>query len=505
MKTTIKHWVIKNRFALIVTAVYFLVNLIVILNHEPWTDEANPYLIAKYIGFDNFFEIIRGEPHPILWTLILAPFAKLGLPLVASHIISLLIMTMAVWLLAKYAPFPKLAKVIVILSAAFFYFNPVISRDYCLVPLSAVLVCMAYKDRFRHPLRYSFTIAFLLQTHFLAAGLAAVLYIVFAVECLKKHVAVRKLAASMAIVGASVALAFLGAVGSLRGQVIIQETTSCCGAGSTSQNTPPITEYFPAVNASVFGMAVAVMEVSLALILFYLLLRQRRQFVYLLVAILGNFVVLSFIYGAYGNPQKDAINLIFILVAFWTIYYDKPKDIFKKFQKKLKKMATAEMMRRVAPISVFIFTFPFAMSIPNTMMATVHDLAEPFGASMIIADYLNENLPEGSVIVVPSYGGLATLTVVGMELKDGRILWDALNAEPFKFIDYTLPTRVSPYVVGEDEIGEVVARNFGNTDKLYYLNNGDALEGWTLMHEFPRIDNKYFSAAIPRLYLYKIN
>lgn len=493
-------WLKRYRFALIVTGVYFAISLILILNHEPWTDEANPYLVAKYMNFSNFFEMISGEPHPILWTLILMPFAKLGVPLIASHLISLMIMTAAVWLLVRYAPFPKLVQVLVVLSAAFFYYNPVITRDYCLVPLAVILVCMAYKKRFAHPIRYSLAIALLLQTHFLAAGLAAVMYVVFFVECIKLRVNSWRVGASMIVVGSSVALAAVCAIGSLMGQVIIQETMQCCGEVAG----PSLGNYFSAIDTSVFGMAVPVIEVSLVLALFYLLLRARRQFAYLLVAVVANMLILTYVYGSHGNAQKDAINLVFILAAFWTLYYDKLNDAFRPLQKKIKEMATMQILRKKVPVSLVVFAFPFAMSVPTTLMASAYDLTGDFSGSKALADYINENLPEGSVIVVPSYSVLSKMPAVAMELSGGRVLWDAVNEESFKYIDYTLPSRMDVIYVPTEEIAGVVADNFEDTAKLYYFGFDGAPDGWERLEDFPYVSGKYFNAGITSSTLYKI-
>lgn len=496
-----KEWLKKNRFAFIVTCLYCAISIILIINHEPWTDEANPYLVAKNMNFSNFFEIISGEPHPILWTLILMPFAKLGAPLIASHIISLIVMTLAVWLIAKYAPFPKFAKIAIVLSAAIFYFNPVITRDYCLIPLAAILVCMAYKDRMKHPIRYSLAIAFLLQTHFLAAGLAAVLYIVFFFECIKLKINSWRVGVTVLIVGVSVALCAMCAVGSLMGQVIIRETIQCCGSESTG---PSLTNYFSSIDESVFGMAVPIIEVSLLLALFYLFLRRRRQFAYLLVAVIANMIVLTFIYGVHGNAQKDAINLVFIMVAFWTLYYDKPRDILKPLQKKIKAMATMQLLRRKIPISVVVFVFPFVMSVPNTLMAASYDLTEDFSGGKVLADYINNNLPSDSVIVVPAYSILSTLPAVATELSDGRVIWDALNEETFRYVDYTLPTRLESIVVPMDEIEDVISNNFDDVSKVYYLGFDGVPESWEKLQEFPRVDGKYFEAGIVDSSLYKV-
>lgn len=493
-------WIKKNRFVIIVTGLYFVVSAILVLNHEPWTDEANPYLIAKYINFSNFFEILRGEPHPILWTLLLAPFAKLGLPLIASHVISLVIMTVAVWLLVKYAPFPKWVKVMIALSAAFFYFNPVISRDYCLVPLAVVLTCMAYRDRFRHPIKYSLCIALLLQTHFLAAGLAAILYVGFFVEGLKRRVDARWMGCSVLVVGASVVLGFVCAIGSLMGQVIIQETMQCCDG----VELPNLMEYFSSIDGAIFGTIAPVIDVTLGLALFYLWMKYRKQFWYLLVAVIVNLGVLSFIYRVQGNPQKDAINLLFFLAVFWMIHAEKPKNALKKLQMKIKRMATVQILRKKVPLSVVIFTLPFALSVPNALMASAYDLTQPFSGSRIMADYMNKNLPAGSVIVVPSYGALSALTVVAMELTEGRMIWDALNEEPLTYIDYTLPTRVESYVVSVEEIAEVVEGNFGDADNVYYLAGESVPDGWQKIQSFPATENGYFNAALMAAELYAV-
>ncbi len=89
MKTAAK--TTTTRVCIIITVVFFLLNLILVLNHEPWADEANPWQIAESLSPANFFEIFRTEPHPVLWYIILAPFAKpvntiaVGIAFLARH------------------------------------------------------------------------------------------------------------------------------------------------------------------------------------------------------------------------------------------------------------------------------------------------------------------------------------------------------------------------------------------------------------------------------------
>lgn len=117
---------------------------------------------------------------------------------------------------------------------------------------------------------------------------------------------------------------------------------------------------------------------------------------------------------------------------------------------------------------------------------------------------MNKNLPAGSVIVVPSYGALSALTVVAMELTEGRMIWDALNEEPLTYIDYTLPTRVESYVVSVEEIAEVVEGNFGDADNVYYLAGESVPDGWQKIQSFPATENGYFNAALMAAELYAV-
>jgi hypothetical protein len=166
-------------FPITISIIYFFLNLIIALNHEPWADTVNPYLLAKEFTFTNFPEILHGEPHPILWTLLLAPLAKLGLPIIDALLLSLAIMTAAVFLLARFSPFKKPTIIILTASAAFFYFLPVISRNYCLIPLALILTAMAYKSRLSHPIRYCLALTLLSQSHFLLLIPTATLFIIF--------------------------------------------------------------------------------------------------------------------------------------------------------------------------------------------------------------------------------------------------------------------------------------------------------------------------------------
>jgi len=134
-------------FPIAIVVVYFVINLILVLHHEQWRGEVNPWQIAKSLNLENVVEVVRAEPQSLLWYLVLAPFAKLGFPLITANIVSLVVMSLSVFLLARYAPFSKVSVVVLTLSMAFFYFNPVIADGRCLVVLGMVVAICIYKTR----------------------------------------------------------------------------------------------------------------------------------------------------------------------------------------------------------------------------------------------------------------------------------------------------------------------------------------------------------------------
>jgi hypothetical protein len=412
-------------FPIAVTVIYFAVNLILVLNHEAWRDEANPWQIAKALGLDNIYETLQVEPHPMLWFLILTPFAKLGLPYITTNIISLLIMSLSVFLLTRYAPFSKKTKIVIILSAAFFYFNPVISRNYCLVALGIVATAMAYKSRLQHPIRYALALALLCQSHFLALPMAAVLAITFMVEYFKsfgrKHV--HKIIISLGIIGASVLASTPIILGNLGGHTLIVHTAIYAGV-----------DWLTELNVSLFGAGVPIFEFAFISAAIYFYFRYPKQLIFLIISVGAWFATLIFVYKFNWLPiQKSSLILLFLIFSFWTISYDKPRRPAKLY-KKLRKFEFFNAMKRVPVIAVLVV--PLALTIPNTIAAAIHDLTGDYGYSAQFTNYVNRNTPENSVIMVADSvsAGLA-ITFVPL-LEGNRHIYDVNTGSFMDFYKY---------------------------------------------------------------------
>lgn len=165
---------------IVVFFVYAAAHLGMAFVHEPFFDEAEAWQIARCVSLRTLFlETTHYEGHPPLWHLILMPLAKVGAPYELSlTLVSLLFMGMTVLLILRYAPFPRLVRLLLPFTYFFFYQYGVISRVYCVMTFAFVLLAMAYRRRNEKPGRYVAVLILLCFTQayglIIAGGLALV-------------------------------------------------------------------------------------------------------------------------------------------------------------------------------------------------------------------------------------------------------------------------------------------------------------------------------------------
>lgn len=171
---------------------YFFTNLIFFINHEPYRDEANVWLMAKYLSPVELLREIHYQGHPCLWYLLVMPFAKLGLPYRTIEVLSFLIMLIAAVLFVGQAKLIGIAKIACLFSPIFLYFYPVIARGYCLIVLLLVLVAIVYPKRFHKPVWYGLLLGLLVQADTISVGLAGGLSVAWLTESLFQSYVTKK-------------------------------------------------------------------------------------------------------------------------------------------------------------------------------------------------------------------------------------------------------------------------------------------------------------------------
>ena len=181
-----------RRFVLLgMFAIWITFNIILLLRHELWRDEANVWLIARSLTPRQLFMEIKYQGHPCLWYLLVMPFAKAGLPFITIGIMSLMIMSVSAGIFLWKAPIHIFTKIVCLFSPIFTYYYPVIARNYCLIALLFILLAWCYPKRNEKPVMYGVLLGLLVQADTIAlagAGLISAMWLwEGAVDSLRTH------------------------------------------------------------------------------------------------------------------------------------------------------------------------------------------------------------------------------------------------------------------------------------------------------------------------------
>lgn len=168
---------------------WFAAAITVAVFHEPWFDEIQAWQIARTATWhDLFFEVPHSECHPILWHLILRPFALADLPFEPSiKAVNLVITGAGCALLLFKSELPRIPKLILPFTFMIFYQTAIINRCYCLLFLFFVILGITRRNRDEHPVPYVTAIAFLCMTHVLGMMIGGLICLVWVIQIIKEY------------------------------------------------------------------------------------------------------------------------------------------------------------------------------------------------------------------------------------------------------------------------------------------------------------------------------
>ena len=169
-----------NRLAQwLIWGIYTLIIIVFAWQHEPLNDEYHVWGMVFQKSALGLFKAMRHEGHFCLWHFMQWPFVKwLGMDWRSLHVVSIPLMSLAVWLLLFRVEFPFIGKLLVIFSAPFFYYYPVVARCYALIPPILMGLSVLYQRK-KHPILYCILLGLLANTHAYMEGLVAVLWCFF--------------------------------------------------------------------------------------------------------------------------------------------------------------------------------------------------------------------------------------------------------------------------------------------------------------------------------------
>ncbi len=136
-----------DRIDAAVLATYSAIVAWTVAHHEQWFDETQAWLIARDSSLgDMLTHRLRYEGAPPLWHLILWVLTRLHVPFMALNWVAAAFAVAGMAVFLRYAPLPRLFRVLIPFTFFFLYQYAVIARSYVLFPLFAFLLCVLYRD-----------------------------------------------------------------------------------------------------------------------------------------------------------------------------------------------------------------------------------------------------------------------------------------------------------------------------------------------------------------------
>lgn len=207
---------------------FVAITILLIFVHEPWADEAQAWLLARDSSLGQLLWYSAGyEGTPMLWHILLMPFAKLGLPYVSMHILNAVLIVTAAGVFVWKSPFTSLQRLLFLFGYFPLYEYNALSRSYVLSMLFLFVFAAVYRYRIERPVLVVLPLALLLQTNTHSIPLAGMLFLYVVYDVWKYHrVSVGKkhvLAVTLFIASCIVAVVQLWTPSDLLGAIAVWE------------------------------------------------------------------------------------------------------------------------------------------------------------------------------------------------------------------------------------------------------------------------------------------
>lgn len=115
------------------------------VHHEPWPDEAQAWLIARDNSFTGMLRQIHYEGSPALWHVLLWIETRIGFSYAGMHWVSSGLGLLSAFVLLRFSPFPRWAKLLLPFGSFLLFHAPIIARSYGLSILLMLVLAALYR------------------------------------------------------------------------------------------------------------------------------------------------------------------------------------------------------------------------------------------------------------------------------------------------------------------------------------------------------------------------
>ena len=329
-----------NKLFLISIICYLLITIPLMLNHVPWYDEAHGWIVAQSMNFSNWQDIVRAEGHPLLWFILIMPFAKFNIaypyPMLFINYITCLAAIILMW---KKAPFNNLLKVTITFSSMFILYFPIVARGYSLGILLLFTLASLYKKQLDKPILYAVLIGLILNLNIICGIAASWFGLVFFIKFLNKKIYNIKGIVSVLILIVSVLFFVFPFIGGIGTEASVQDSNG--GLSNLIKFFEYCYFYYFISFVCAFGF-----------IMFKTKCNIEKTF-YLYVSIIM-FILFKYFYIGYGH--HFIFFFIYLVIMLWIL-----NDVAEE---KVYKPCLSRPLDILNVFLILVFMFPIQVHIP---------------------------------------------------------------------------------------------------------------------------------------------
>lgn len=420
-------------FPVIAIVLYGFLIAFTLMKHEPWRDEAQLWIYARDGSIGDLLEDLRFEAHPILWYVVLMPFAKAGLGFGWMQGIHFLVALAVAGLILFSAPLPRWLKISALFSYYLFWQYSVESRPYALGILLLFYLARHYPVRFVQPWRYGLAIALMVNTNVHMYPIGACLIAFYILESLLGGHRTRNVVGAIVVMcsGMLVSMYHVGMLGGL--------------SSTTHELVPSWNEVGKSLVGAFFvGIGPHNMLIIPAIFFFMLMLLPLLGKPVPLLCVLGQIAgCMAIFYVKGGGVRHYGLIPITLLWGYWIATYY--KDHAKSFQW----IPFFPSYENRWAISCGILCMTFILSMPNGWLMHRLDRAYDYSGTKKMAEFLYQNKLDQLPIAAHRY---IILSALSMHMP-GKEFWHAGINE---FGTYVIQDR--RYLAGQQKSYEQAVR-----------------------------------------------
>jgi len=362
--------------SLAIFILYAGLGLVLLYYHEPWRDEAQAWLLARDL---SVFELKLQMPYegtPMLWHLLIMPFAKFNFPYWSMRVLHYIIALFIVYLFLYKSPFPIWLKTLYVFSFLMLFDYCVVARNYNISLLLLFILAILWETRTKYPLRCLVVVALLFNTNVHSFGLAFAIMAVCVWEIYRSDTPRRKKAFLISVPILGMLLLFYQIIGASDNMHYGLFQYSFLGApivtligGFTSLYTLPSF-------VNVFVLALILMMLS---VFFFDLYREKNLAVLFIFVFsyIWLFYVFSFKY--LGGFRHHVFFLNTLIFCLW--------------------IAGKNLEKWNKDVVLFLLAFFLLLSVARAGVTYTQEVVLPFSCSREVANFIKRNEMENEIIV----------------------------------------------------------------------------------------------------------